>query len=220
MRKIHHFFRPIYVPVATLLSRYFRAPRRYRHLFDEIRRVRAVRILEVGTWNGNRAIEMIEAARRATPGTPVAYFGFDLFEQLTDELFEHELSKKPPSKLEVEAKLKATGAAITLVQGNTRETLPEFARTAEPMDLIFIDGGHHVNTVRSDWEAVRSLMHERTVVLFDDYWRNRGDESAKPVVDAIDRSLYDVEVLPEKDVFENAHHGYLEISFAKVTKKP
>jgi len=196
----------------------FKALKRYHHLFDEIEQIGATTILEVGTWNGNRAMEMIKKAQDVTD-KPVTYIGFDLFEQLSDELYEHEISKRPPTKKEVENKLATTDANVTLIQGNTLETLPAFALNAEKVDFVFIDGGHHVETVLSDWNSVEKLLHKKSVVIFDDYWRNIPDQSAKPVVDNIDRQEYNVEVLPEVDVFDNEDFGLLEISFAKVTKK-
>lgn len=210
--------RPVYVPVANFLFLKFKSAKRYHHLFDEIARTKSKNILEVGTWNGNRAAQMISVAQASSQGE-VFYYGFDLFESLDDEMYAHELSKKPPTKSEVEARLRESGAAINLIQGNTLETLPEFVKNSGPMDFIFIDGGHSVETVQSDWDSVKQLMHKDTVVIFDDYWRNRPTESAKPVVDAIDTTIYNVEVLPEIDRFNNPDFGRLEISFAKVIKK-
>jgi predicted O-methyltransferase YrrM len=214
MENFKNVIRPLYVPVANILYLMFRAPRRYHHLFDEIEKIKASVILEVGTWNGERALQMIAKAQAG--GQAVHYIGFDLFEDLSEVMYHHELSKRPPSLLEVREKLEKTGAKITLVKGNTLVTLPEFIKNNQTVDFIFIDGGHHVDTVRNDWNAVKELMGVHTVVIFDDYWRNRSDQSAKPVVDAIDVQKYRVEILSEIDVFENPDFGHLEISFAKV----
>ncbi|XKT74485.1 MAG: class I SAM-dependent methyltransferase [Patescibacteria group bacterium UBA2163] len=219
MKKYVHIFRPLYIPIVNFLYQKFKAPKRYHHLFDEIARLQATRILEVGTWNGGRAVKMIKTAQKVSPVKDILYVGFDLFEELDNDMFEYEISKRPPQKKEVEEKLSKTGAHIELVQGNTLETLPAYVKNAEPFDFIFIDGGHNVNTVRSDWNAVRQLMDKDTVIIFDDYWRNRDDQSAKPVVDAIDRTKYNIQILNEIDVFDNVDHGRLEISFAKVTRR-
>lgn len=210
--------RPIYVPIVNWHYKKFKAPRRYHHLFDEIERIKATSIVEIGTWNGNRALEMIKKAQ-VVSGKKVTYVGFDLFEELDDVLYKHEISKKPPSKNDVEAKLINLNAAVSLIRGNTLETLPKFITGAPKYDFIFIDGGHNIETVKNDWNCVKTLMHDKTVVIFDDYWRNRGDQSAKPIVDSIDTSIYNVEILPEVDVFDNSDFGRLEISFAKVTLK-
>ena len=215
---IKKILRPFYVPVMNWHHRVFKAPKRYHHLFDEIARSKAQTILEIGTWNGNRALEMIKTAKENSPGS-IKYIGFDLFEDLTEELYVQELSKKPPTKNEVQEKLLKSGAEILLIKGDTNKTLTEFADGTEKVDFVFIDGGHHVATISNDWAAVEKLMHDKTVVIFDDYWRNRPAESAKPVVDAIDQTKCIVEVLPEIDSFNNPDFGRLEISFAKVTKR-
>lgn len=214
---IKKIFRPIYVPLANVFHMLFHAPKRYHHLFDEIRRIQAVKIIEVGTWNGERAIQMIREAQKCSPNSEIHYVGFDLFEDLTQEMYKHELSKKPPTKEEVQKKLDETGARIELIKGNTLQTLPNFVYSGTKADFIFIDGGHYVETIRNDWLNVSQLMHERTVVIFDDYWRNNDQQSAKPVVDSIDTRKYIVKILPEIDVFNNPDFGRLEISFAKVT---
>lgn len=216
--KIKHTLRPLYVPVANWYYKNFKAPKRYHHLFDEIKKINAHSILEVGTWNGERALKMIKLAQENST-VPVKYIGFDLFEDLTEEMYRFELSKRPPTRKEVEEKLFGTGAAITLVQGNTLDTLPKYVENSQKVDFVFIDGGHHVATIQSDWNAVSQLMHEDTVVIFDDYWRNRSDQSAKPVVDSIDKNRFSVEILPEIDSFDNPDFGRLDISFAKVTLK-
>lgn len=206
----------MYSPVTNWYYSTFKAPKRYHHLFDEITKIKATRILEVGTWNGNRAVQMIAVAQKNS-SKPVTYVGFDLFESLTDALYHLEISKRPPSKAEVQNTLAASNADVTLIQGNTLTTLPEFAHSAEKFDFIFIDGGHDVATIQSDWDSVAKLMHQHTVVIFDDYWRSVPDKAAKPVVDKIDQSKYVVEILPEVDVFNNPDFGQLKISFAKVT---
>lgn len=215
MENLKKILRPVYAPVVNTLYAYRKGAKRYHHLFDEIKNTKATVILEVGTWNGHRAKKMIEAAQRFSDGQ-VTYIGFDLFEDLTDDMYHYELSKKPPTKEAVEDELKKTGAKIELIQGNTLETLVLYSETEKKADFVFIDGGHKKETVQSDWDTVSKLMHKDTVVIFDDYWRNRDDESAKPVVDKIDQSVYKVEILPEIDVFENPDFGHLEISFAKV----
>jgi hypothetical protein len=217
MDSIKKILRPFYLPVTNKYHQVFIAAKRYHHLFDEIESKKAISILEVGTWNGERAVKMIEKAQLNTD-KKVTYIGFDLFEGLSDDLYKEELSKKPPTFDEVKNKLEATNANITLIKGNTINTLPEFIKGGEKVDFIFIDGGHSVDTIQSDWDAVSKLMHENTVVIFDDYWRNREEESAGPVVNSIDKTKYTVEILPEIDKFNNPDFGRLEISFAKVSK--
>ncbi len=214
---IKKLLRPFYVPVASWYYDTFKAPKRYHHLFDTIHATHAQHIFEIGVWNGKRGVEMIKEAQKHA--SDVSYYGFDLFEDLGNEGYIAELSKMPPTEAEVRTLLESTGARVTLFRGNTLETLPKNAPTLPVMDFIFIDGGHSVETILSDWNSIQNLIGKNTVVLFDDYWRNRTDAGCKVVVDAIDRSQFDVTILPEIDIFNNKDFGRLEISFARVVRK-
>ena len=52
-------------------------------------------------------------------------------------------------------------AAITLVRGNTRETLKPISA-----DFVYIDGGHSIETIQGDYDALKSSP----VIVFDDFY--------------------------------------------------
>lgn len=196
----------------------FHVAKRYVFLYQTISAIKAKRIMEIGTWKGGRAGEMIREAAKASPGESIEYYGFDLFQTLDDETFVREISKQPLSLEQVKSDLQKTGARINLYAGDTTEVLPPLVTMLPKMDFVFIDGGHNEETILSDWMMTQQLMHDDTVVVFDDYWSNRKD-GAKPIVDAIDTKIYKVELVPTIDVFFNPRFGRLVIQFAKVTKK-
>ena len=214
--KIKNLLRPIYAPVYNRYYDIFLAPKRYKYLSQSIRLTKAKNILEVGTWGGERALEMILEAQKFHKKEEVNYYGFDLFEQMDREMFKFEISKIPPTKQKVEEKLKVSGSPIHLFQGNTMQTLPEVSKTLPKMDFIYIDGGHSLETIQNDWDYTKNLMHKGTIVLFDDYWQNKIDGGAKPLIDSLDRNIYNVEVLPVVDVSTKSEFGRLEIQYAKV----
>ncbi len=72
-------------------------PRRYKQLADMIRFYKPAVILETGTWNGGRAVEMALAAFEHTDR--VHYIGFDLFEEATEESDEYEMNSKAHNTL-------------------------------------------------------------------------------------------------------------------------
>jgi len=157
-------------------------PTRYGRILDEIRRIKATRILEVGTWSGDRASEMVRAAASASPGAQVAYYGFDLFEDMDQATSKAEFNvKKPHSRAFVEQKIQRAWrpAMVTLFRGNTKKTLPEALQTIGPgtIDLAWIDGGHSVETVRSDWTWCTKLMRKGGVVLLDDHYSGMPPET-------------------------------------------
>lgn len=198
---------------------WLRRPKRYGQMFWLIARLRPRKIMEVGTWTGDRALTMIKLAKRFYSPGEIDYYGFDLFEDMTKERFSEELSKWPPAQAEAQQKLAAAGANIHLFRGDTMKTLPEAAKNLPLMDFVFIDGGHSLETIASDWHWVSQLMHAKTAVIFDDYWLERTDAGCKVTVDAIDRTLYDVSVLPWTDKFKKTAFGPLKIKLTKVTKR-
>ncbi len=176
--------------------------------------------MEIGTWNGVHAEEMIRTAAAHSDIRSVRYSGFDLFEDLTDEQFKLEFSKRPPTYQAVLERLERTGADVRLIRGNTRDTLPRATEILRNADLVFIDGGHSIETIAADWMAIRDVMGPATTVVFDDYYPNAGPELAglgcHSLIDQLDPGAYAVEVLEPTDEFEQSW-GALRVRMARVT---
>jgi hypothetical protein len=197
-------------------------PRRYVNLFRTIYEGRCQRLVEIGTWNGVHAEQMITVAAARADVPAVRYVGFDLFEDLTEEQFRQEFSKRPPSYDEVLRRLQATGADIRLVRGNTRVTLPQFSGLLGEADFVFIDGGHSIETITSDLNAVINAVRPATPVILDDYYVDPGPKldglGCQSIVDALDRARYDVTVLDPIDLIER-EDGLLKVRMALVQRK-
>lgn len=194
---------------------------RYGLVKELVKQYKAKTLMEIGVYKGIRSLDMIQGAIEAgAKPEEVKYYGFDLFKEgMTKELFENEMAKMPLSEKEITDKLSPTGACIYLFQGNTKTTLPVFVKVAHRNeifpDFIFIDGGHSVETVTSDWENVRKIMHHGTIVLFDDYFLNASHShlGCRCVVDKLlfENDGYQIELLGNDD-----YQG-LKIKMAKVT---
>lgn len=204
--------------INRLLGRRPKA-QRYQYLFQTIKNNRCATIMEIGTWDGERALQMIRLAQKYN--TIVKYYGFDLFEMMNQEIFAKEISKMPPTMSEVEKKLAITGAEVKLYQGFTQDTLPKATENLPTMDFIFIDGGHARATIQSDWDNVQKVIGDTTVVIFDDYWASgfngNMEDGCRLVVESIDQSKYKVEVLPIMDQFKK-DWGTLKIQFVRVQR--
>lgn len=164
-----------------------------RHAFNLIvGRKKEIRFMEIGTWKGVRATWLLKDT-----SSPVEYYGFDLFEDLTQEVKDKEFCGKafPPSKAAVESRLRGTGKEIKLYKGYSDKTVPQAISEGLPvMDLIFIDGGHSVDTIRTDWENIQPLIGPETVVIFDDWYKERDDVGCKVIFDEIDEDLWEKEL--------------------------
>ena len=146
---------------------------RYKQLADIIRHYKPKSIVETGTWNGGRAIEMALAMFEYRD--KCHYLGFDLFEDATEESDDLEMNtKKHHTKELVEKrlnefteKMKEKGKTFTfkLHKGDTKETLKK-CKSASKVDFAFIDGGHSYETVKSDYENLKKVP----ILVFDDFF--------------------------------------------------
>lgn len=183
---------------------------RYDAMIAEAAERRPKRIMEIGTCKGERAERLIRAA-----GEGVEYFGFDLFDHPPDyELTPRALPNPMPK---VQKRLDATGAAVRLFRGDTRETLIGIADRLPAMDLIFIDGGHSAETIASDWRNVRALVGLQTVVFFDDYWNYKEGGCNAVIAELQSDPGFRVEVLEPADEFPRPY-GVLRTQLVRVTQ--
>lgn len=196
---------------------------RYSNLtaaIDEIyaRGVRYLRFLEIGTYDGVRASSLFRHWRQF-PGKPLAgYYGFDMFAEMTLERARAEFSKSklPPAREVVADRISREGVVPNLFQGNTHETLPKFVPELPEMHLIFVDGGHSLETIQSDWNAIQSLIGTETIVILDDYYCNRRDYGCKVLVDGLGPKFRVTHLDPVDHIFSTK----LEIRMIRVTKAP
>jgi hypothetical protein len=168
---------------------------RYVQLLDIIDRERPQSICEIGTWNGHRAIQMLQTAAKYRPMKRISYQGFDLFEGQTGEQFTHELSKYGCPQKVVEKRLEATGAKIELVAGDTFETI-DLMKT---YDFYFIDGGHSEDTIDNDGSRVTSYIDEYGgVAVFDDYYHSGKPDGVgcNKFINELNREVFEVTHLP------------------------
>ena len=142
---------------------------RYKQLATLVRTYANDKIIETGTWNGGRAIEMSLAAFEKTD--KLHYIGFDLFEDATEETDQLELNSKPHNSMaavqkrlvDFAAKMAERGKTFTfkLYKGDTKTTLAE-QKDSLNNAFVYIDGGHSKETVMSDYE---NLKHNSVVIV-------------------------------------------------------
>jgi len=180
-------------------------PRRYADMLLCAFESRCRTIVDIGTYTGLHARHLVQTGRIFHRASSMRYFGFDLFETQTVETRSKEASPVAPSQAEVAAKLRKLGVPIRLYAGDTKETLPIAVPEIGKADLVLIDGGHSFDTIESDWSNVRGLMHEKTVVVFDDYCPDEGFRppgcGCQKLIEELDRDVYNVRLLPHVDEF-------------------
>ncbi len=153
---------------------------RYDELVKEVGIYKPKTIMEIGSFRCARAERMIgEAIKFADNSNDIFYYGFDLFEGLTPDLKLSEFcgKAKSPDESLCEHKLISLGCQYQLIKGNTRETLKTFV-PARKIDFVFIDGGHSIPTITSDWNNVVRVCEKGCIVYFDDYYPNNMEVGA------------------------------------------
>lgn len=216
---LYHRIEPIFPPVRILRDQYCKlfVTRRYKHLYQIIQKNKCKSIMEIGTWNGNNALQMIKQAKKNHSAYEIDYYGFDLFELLDSKTASEEFALIPPTLNTVKHKLEKTKVSIHLYKGYTKDVFPKVISELPKMDLVFIDGGHSIETIENDWKYTQEVINEGTVVIFDDYW-NRDDAGCKKIVENIDRTKFELKVLPIQDKF-NQVCGVLTVNLVQVRKR-
>lgn len=132
--------------------------------YEELLRLAAQKnpqvLIEIGTHRGKRARSLAPLCRH--------YYGFDLWEAGNDETDLRERNGKGRSTM-IDV-LKLVGSQAELIQGDTRVTLQAFVNRGIKADFVFIDGGHSVETITSDFYWISKILNPKAVVVFDDFY--------------------------------------------------
>jgi len=206
-------------PVKAWLTDY---RKHYQPLFRTLSDKQCRNIMEIGVFDGTSAVAMIKEAAKKVPEWEINFYGFDLFEEMTPQLRDEEWSfqtNKVPKLADVRAFLQEkTRARVHLYKGNTRQTLKTNMSALPKMDLIYIDGGHTIETTRNDWQYSSKLMKDDTIVYFDDYCDEMPFIGSKFIKGELSDD-YQYEVMPETDTYPRKF-GRLKSQLLKVEKKP
>jgi len=157
-------------------------PGRYKQLADTIRFYKPNTILETGTWNGGRAIEMALAAFDKTD--TVHYIGYDLFEDATVETDKEEFNAKPHNTrkavekrfdefAEHMSKEKDKQFTYELYKGNVRDTLRPIY--IEEVDFALIGSGNSVETGQHEYNILKTVP-----VVMGDHFFTKDDDDKIP----------------------------------------
>ncbi|MGI0025861.1 MAG: class I SAM-dependent methyltransferase, partial [Nitrososphaera sp.] len=142
---------------------------RYIQLNHAVSYLKPSKILEVGTWIGQRAIDMYSA----NPNRGMEYVGIDLWDNLTEEISARELNSKPRvPKGVVDSSLTNVGLKHRLYQGYSYDRLPAVISDygLKSFPCIYIDGGHAVETIKGDLIHCLELVSPGGMIVLDDYY--------------------------------------------------
>ena len=200
---------------------------RYQHLTQAVddtvnnsKKIKPFRIMEIGVFDAVHGRQMIDRAVR-NGRLHVEYYGFDMFEEMTAEVNELEVGKKTFAKsysqiMEYLTR-KTKAKSVKLFKGDSKVTIPEVLHNLPTMDVIFVDGGHSLGTVQSDFEYALKLSHSKTVIILDDYYPGDYSKGCAFLVDTdlSKRASLNVSVLEPVDVYPDSG---VTVQFVRVVK--
>jgi uncharacterized protein YjbK len=199
-------------------------PSRYKQLADLVRYYKPKTILETGTWNGGRAIEMALAAFQKTD--EVHYIGYDLFEDATTETDHEEFNVKPHNTLEAVHKRLVEFSehvkekenkefTFQLTKGNVRETL--LKKDIKDVDFALIGSGNSIETVQTEYEILKDVP----VVIGDHYFTKESeeDESMPPEKYHGVKHVFDSVKTKKVDQKETTKDGWTSFDEKSTTRK-
>jgi hypothetical protein len=170
------------------------------------------RIVETGTNTGDRAASLIALAKKLGR-TNIEYYGFDFFEDTTDQIQHSEFCFGTPSKSRdfARSKIIAAGAVkVQLAKGDSKNTLPQAAADIQLAAVISIDGGGSVATIASDFANCLRFSYEGTKIVINNCIPNDFSRGSAFILKSADvlRSDYNiiVEAASPIDVINKDSH--------------
>lgn len=183
---------------------------RRSQIYDLIKNLQIETFAEIGVASGDNAAIIL-----SLPSIKI-YYGFDLFEMMTDEIKEKEFSKRPLSMNDVSKKLSPlcrqnNDRSYILLKGFTYNTLPKFLDKHLRVQMWFIDGGHSLETMTNDFKIIHECIQPNDIIIFDE-WNEWADDykgpkwSVQPLIEQIKANKqykYEITVLPKTDIYRD-----------------
>jgi hypothetical protein len=140
--------------------------------------------VELGIGNGDRAVQLIEAARKASPDQDIHYVGIDLFEGRSE-------SDGPGLTLKAAYQLlRRDRVRVQLVPGDLAETLIRVANSLGKVDLLVVPERLDAAEFARAWFFVPRMLHEQSAVFIE-----RAQEKGQLLLETKPR--YEINVLAD-----------------------
>jgi hypothetical protein len=174
--------------------------------------------LEVGVFHGVTARNICELLYKSHKND-FKYIGVDLFEVNKENqnetipstvfsnpfkriYFNYILRRDPYTLESVSKLLKKFEKNVQLIKGNSNSILKKIDMSQ--IEYVFLDGGHHYQTVQNDLNNCRKVIENSGVILCDDYDLSYAPGVKKAIEEFVNNNNYKIEILFDR--------------FAKITK--
>lgn len=139
-------------------------------------RQQALRILEIGSWEGRSALFFLNYLPRSR------IVCIDPFEGNVEHHRDAGFAKRvPEAEGKFDGNLAGVAARVEKMKGNSARELPKLGVARRQFDLAYIDGSHLAADVYSDATLTWPMMRPGGIVIFDDYeWGTEAPECERP----------------------------------------
>jgi hypothetical protein len=192
-------------PYPALSAEHVRGARLYANRTDQIAGLavpKGGKVAEIGVWRATFSKALVDTLK------PRQFLAFDIFtghlEKDWNGMTGHELFDGLTHRQFYEREMAPYRDVTTVVEGSSLETLRGF--TDRSFDLVYLDGSHHYDFVKSDAVFGAEMVKETGFLVFNDYMlidHNHANYGVVPVVNdmvvnhgwrvagyALDRDLY------------------------------
>jgi len=152
----------------------------WRRVLSPLRK-EALRILEIGSWEGRSALFFLNFFRRSTI-TCIDPFA---------ERDEHRIHDWAAQESRFDQNLAPFGSRVEKLKTSSKDGLRRLAEQRRRFDLAYIDGSHTYDDVLADSVAVWPLIEPGGVIIWDDYRYNPHLPANQRPGGAIDKFLAD-----------------------------
>jgi predicted O-methyltransferase YrrM len=137
---------------------------------------KAVRILEIGSWEGRSALFFLNYLPRSRI-VCIDTFGGNVEHHLNP----HFAALAPKAEGRFDANLAALADRVEKIKGSSTSVLPELGIAGRRFDLAYIDASHMAADVYSDAILTWPMIEPGGIVIFDDYeWDVMPEERERP----------------------------------------
>jgi len=154
-------------------------------------RGRAVRVPEIGSWEGRSALFFLHYLPRARL-TCVDTFAGGQEHQDAAAASPEEARSLEALEQRFDANVRAFAARVEKVKAKSADALAQLGVDKRRFDIAYIDGGHRATEVYTDGVMTWPLMHHGGIMVFDDYqWREMPErlDNPGPGIDAFLKAI-------------------------------
>jgi hypothetical protein len=132
-----------------------------RPVYQAIQRSHAQKIVQLGIGTGQRAVRLIETAKKASPEANIHYIGIDLFEARSE-------SDGPGLTLKAAYHLlREDRVRVQLIPGNPTDAFAQFANSLGKIDLLIVPEEFDSASLARAWFFVPRMLHGDSLVFVE-----------------------------------------------------